>query len=476
VIDEGVRSMLRKISESMQPRVEVRTQTPPEPVEMFDFISLPDAIGKIPISCLPRTDKVAKGGYAKAQPCVYGNVQAGLAALGVQVRLNLMNGKTSFILPPSIDMTRFGVKSAREIDGMIDAALCDIFHAVGIRAKKEVRDCMARIANSLYWHPARDWITSKPWDGQDRLEALLASVTTEDTTQFAAYFRRWALQTVEAACGWTKHREQQKALCLVLAGKQGIGKTRWLMSLAPGFCAEGKHLNLDTGASRDSKHEALQGMIVELGELDTTFKKTAVGSLKAFLSQVTDEYRLPYADEWLTRPRCTSFCASVNERQFLQDVSGNRRYACVWVTHCEPAHAIDMQQFWAQMFAAREAGEQFWLTPEEEAMQLGDNEQFQTIDGIVEQVGEELERRKDHGMYTVECSLVQSSVARLLELKFDNRDHVHRVGIGLRKHLGDSQNLRKRGGVADSWPIWVTIAEADRLGFPVLRAPMPKPE
>ena len=144
------------------------------------------------------------------------------------------------------------------------------------------------------------------WDGQDRFTAMLGTVDTDTPDLFATYFRRWCLQTIEASCGWAVRRESQKALCLVLAGKQNIGKTRWLMSLAPGFCAEGKHLSLDSHASRDSKHEALQGIIVELGELDTTFKKTVVGSLKAFISQDTDEYRLPYAPEWLTRPRCTS--------------------------------------------------------------------------------------------------------------------------------------------------------------------------
>ena len=40
-------------------------------------------------------------------------------------------------------------------------------------------------------------------------------------------------------------------MVLVLVGKQRIGKTRWLMALAPGFSKMGKHLNLNgTGVTR----------------------------------------------------------------------------------------------------------------------------------------------------------------------------------------------------------------------------------
>jgi len=94
----------------------------------------------------------------------------------------------------------------------------------------------------------------------------------------------------------------------------------------------------------------------------------------------------------------------------------------------------------------------------------------------VEQIGEEVKRRQDHGYYTVECSLVQSDVARLLGLKYDQRDIVHRVGIGLRKHLGEHRNLRKRGGAACSWSFWLTVAEAADLGRTALRLPKPKQE
>jgi putative DNA primase/helicase len=433
-------------------------------VEIFDVVSLRAALGPINQRTFMDLDLDKNGFPLKAQPTTYANVKLALAGLGVEPRLNLMNGKASYILPERIDMARFGAMTGREVDALVEDALMDQMNRAGLKNKREVRDCIARLANANYWHPAKDWIESVPWDGVDRFEALCGSVTTDTPDLLRIYFRRWCLQGIEAACGWTVRRDTQKALCLVLAGRQGVGKTRWLMSLAPGFCCEGKHLSLDAQSARDSKHEALQGMIVELGELDTTFRKTAVGSMKAFMSATTDEYRLPYADMWLVRPRCTSFCGSVNDKQFLQDVSGNRRFAALWVDRCDPEHGIDMQQFWAQVHAWWTAGEQWWLTPEEEKLQAGNNAQFQTTDGIAEQIEDEIVKRQDRERFTVECGLSQTQVCQLLGIRHDQNGLMARVGVTLREHLGEHKDLRKRGGAPRGWRWWLTRTEVESLG------------
>lgn len=468
---DAFKSFLRGLPNG-KPKPQVRKQQPAEPADLFTHGTLATALGEVPKNILPRADRTDKG-YARVQPCTYSNVEAGLGHLGVQVRLNLMNGKTSYILPERIDMGRFGAKTQTEVDGMIDSALCDIFNTAGLRSKKELRDCLARIANSLYWHPVKDWIESVEWDGVDRFEALAASVTTDTPDLFRRYFRRWALQGIEAACGWEVRRKEQKALCLVLVGNQGVGKTRWLMALAPGFSAEGKHLALDGNGARDSKHEALQAWITELGELDSTLGKSANGSLKAFVSTDTDEYRLPFASDWLTRPRCTNFCGSVNDEKFLRDATGSRRWAAVKVSRCDPAHGIDMQQFWAQVRTWWRDGEQWWLSDDEVSQQTASNDRFNIADGISEQIEDEIAKREDREVYTLECSLSQTQVCQLLNIKHDHPGTMARAGDALRKHQGDSRNLRKRGAATSrGWVWWLTGGEAESLGVkPLLTVP-----
>lgn len=448
-------------------------QQPPEPTTQYDQITLADALGNIPKGKLARPAKTADGGYKERQRATHGNVLAGMRHLKVQSRLNLMNGQTSYVLPEHIDMAPFGAMTVKERDSLIESTLLDIFDDAGMQATDTVADVMDRLANSNYWHPAEDWVKSRPWDGVDRFEALLDSLTTSTPDLARVYLRRWLLQCIEAACGWHVRRDTQKSLCLVLAGPQGCGKTSWLMSLAPGYSCEGKHLNLNGYNARDSKHEALQGWIVELGELDSTFKKSDQSLMKAFLSNTVDEYRLPHAKDWLTRPRTSSFCASVNDENFLQDVSGNRRFGALGVTRCDAYHGIDMQQLWAQVKTWWDAGEQWWLRDDEVSKQNENNERFRAVDGIEDKIASELGRRDDHDVYTHECSLSQSDVCSLLGLRIEDKGTLARVGHALRHHQGDCRNLRKRGGGPKAWVWWLTRTEAEGMGFKQLRPALP---
>jgi predicted P-loop ATPase len=369
-------------------------------------------------------------------------------------------------MPERIDTAGFGSMPAYQIDRMIHGTLRDVVNGAGM-PKKDIDDNLTRIAESNPWHPAKDWIESKPWDGQDRLEFLLGSIRTPTPDLFRAYFRRWLLQCIEAACGWTDRREQEKALCLVLAGPQGIGKTRWLMSLAPDFTVRGKHLSLDGSASaaRDSIHEALQGWIVELGELDTTFGKSANGSLKAFLSNTTDQYRLPYAEAWGRRPRCTSFCASVNDAKFLKDDTGSRRYMVIWTDHCDVDHATDMQQLWAQMHTYWKGGEQYWLTKAEERMQTEGNARHQAEDPVADAAATFAEKRAERSdRHPLECSVLAADVLQMLNLRMDLGGTSKRVAVGLRSVLGGPQQLDKRGGHKQGWRLWLDKDEVKVYG------------
>jgi len=378
---------------------------------------------------------------------------------------------TRYSLPDRINPEGFNDMLPHIADRMIHGALRDAINSLGL-AKKEIDDNMTRIAESSPCHPVREWIESKPWDGKDRLQHLLGSVDTPTPGLFATYFRRWALQAVEAACGWgAKRMSQEKPLCFVLAGPQGRRKSRWLESVAtPAYFSGGKHLSLDASASsaRDSIHEALQRWIVELGELDTTFSKSANGSLKAFLSKHTDEYRLPYAEAWGRRPRCTSFCASVNDDKFLKDDTGSRRYLVVWVEQCDEFHATDMQQFWAQMHEAWVKGGvdgQWWLTPEEEKLQAASNEEHQAEDPIAETASTFAKKHQERTeINCVECSVLASDVIQLSPgLRLDAAT-ANKVAKGLRAVLGKQQQLDKRGGHKKGWRLWLSSNDSKIAG------------
>jgi hypothetical protein len=440
----------------------------PEPMAdnlLYDAITLRAALGEIPFSALRRKETTKDGDPKAVQPTSNENVLAGLQALGVQPRLNLMTAKTSYILPERVDMARFGNKTEHEIIGMVEGALEDCFGNARMKNKQDLKVASERIANATFWHPMRDWILSKKWDGQDRLELLAGSVTTTRPDLWRRYLRRWALQTIEASCGWTIRRESQKGMVLVLVGDQRIGKSRWLMSLAPGFSKIGKNLNLNGHNTRDSKHEALQGGIVELGELDATFRKSDIAALKAFITEVLDEYRLPYAAGWLCRPRCTSFCGSVNDRRFLNDPSGSGRFLAVAVegkVHVD--HGVDMQQFWAQMYEAWASGEQWWLTEEEEQMRDEASVNFQTLDTVAEAVLESLDRRsKDPARYCIQVIVGPQHMLALCDNKDWTKKNTDSATAAMKSVLGKGRDLYKRGSPTkqERWVVTATKYEMD---------------
>jgi len=446
-------------------------ESAPEPGDLYTFGTLRQALGALVREELPFTD-VTKSGFSKLQPVTYENVENALQQLGVLPRLNLMTAATSYILPEKIDMARFGTKTDAEIASMVDAAVADICARAGMRAKRDVRDCIARIANSHYWHPMRDWIRSKPWDGKDRLELLYGSVSTPTPDVFRTLFRRWLLQTIEATCGWTVRRHSQKALVLVLVGEQGIGKTRWLTALAPGFSAEGKQLKLDGQGARDSKHEALQAAVVELGELDVTFRKSDMSALKGFLTSTVDEYRLPYAQDWLTRPRCTSFCGSVNDGEFLNDPTGTRRFLPVAVTKCFDEHGVDMQQLWAQVHALWLAGEQWWLTDPETQTRVSHSVTFEQTDGVAEHIEDESRRRSspEHAAeYSIECGLGTGAIMRLLGLPHTHPVYQSRASSAMQKLHGPARDMRHRNGGKRAWVWRVSSDELRQFNLMTLR-------
>src|SRR5690606_39387898 len=144
---------------------------------------------------------------------------------------------------------------------------------------------------------------------------------------------------------------------LVFQGPQNLGKTSWLKSLAPRelrLIKDGMMLRPD---DKDSVKQVCSFWLVELGELDSTFRRADIAQLKAFITQDTDVLRRPYARRESTYARRTVFFGSVNPREFLHDETGNRRY---WTIECESInsrHGLDMQQVWAEVLELWRAGE-----------------------------------------------------------------------------------------------------------------------
>jgi len=216
-------------------------------------------------------------------------------------------------------------------------------------------------------NPIKDWITSKPWDGITRLPLFYNTVhVQDDKIQYRNdLLRMWLVQCVAAMDGAEsspiKHKQRKYECVLTFQSGQGCFKTSWVRALVPDeyreYVVDGMILNLD---EKDSIKKALSAWIVELGELEGTFRKSDISKLKAFMSNESDSIRLPYERKPNKYQRRTSFFASVNDEGFLVDDTGNRRFWPLAIDSANPQHNLDMQQVWAEVWSLYCAGAPWW--------------------------------------------------------------------------------------------------------------------
>lgn len=243
------------------------------------------------------------------------------------------------------------------------------------------------IAMSNRYNPASEFITEKPWDGVSRIYDLCDTLETAegfDRSLVLMMVRRWLISAVAAAMQPTGFYSKG---VLVLQGEQSLGKTAWFRSLVPPTLRELIKVGATIDpANKDSVSSAIGRWMVELGELDATFRKSDIARLKSFISQDRDEIRRPYDRLESTYQRRTVFFASVNPKHFLADDTGNVRWWTIPVTRINYEHDIDMQQVWAEVAQLYREGERWWMNAEEEAMLEQVNKEHEAIDPVEEMI------------------------------------------------------------------------------------------
>jgi hypothetical protein len=351
---------VRKPTPEDPPKAETRSPTPSKATAVSSpkLRRLDSAVSKLPAEGFPNPPS----GEYRSPDVTLSNISHLLDKYGVSARYNMIKKRAEFsadnlpILADSGDNAMLSyIKSLANLNGMRSSDVLRFAEAV----------CFAKPYN-----PIEDWILSKPWDGVDRLSQIYATLTTDadfPTELKEAIIMRWLLSAVAAAFMAEGFRARG---LLTLQGRQGLGKTQWFAQLTKGFKDSdryvllGQHLDI---ANKDDVLTSIQHWIVELGELDSTFRKDIAG-LKAFITKERDHVRKPYDKADSTFPRRTVFGGSVNSPYFLVDPTGNSRFWTLPVVAIDYEHDVDMQQLFAQLYAAFKTEEQWWLTPEEEAL------------------------------------------------------------------------------------------------------------
>lgn len=362
------------------------------------------------------------------------NIQLLLDHYGVVVRDNVIKKRTEIIVP--------GVGTvADNHDNNALTYICSFAARHGV-ATGMVPAVVDTIAAQNPYNPVALWIESKPWDGEDRLPLICNTLMTRDDFPVGLkdiLITKWLLSAVAAALLSEGFRARG---VLTLQGPQGIGKTSWCRRLVPDPALREIALKLDhhlDGGNKDSIIGAITHWIVEIGELDSSFKRD-VARLKGFLTNDRDVVRLPYARKAAEYGRRTVFMATVNEANFLVDSTGNSRFWTLPVVAIDYVHDIVMQQVFAQLAVRLRAGDQWWLTPDEERELAFRNERHRALSVVEELLNEVVDWENDDPDACTKLNT--TSLLKLAGIDRPTNTQMKECAAILRSHLGDSSRIQ----------------------------------
>lgn len=227
-----------------------------------------------------------------------------------------------------------------------------------------INEAVSRIADLNRFHPVRDYLDGLTWDGVPRLDTwlkrLLGAIAPEP--YLSAVSRKVLVAMVKRVYEPGAKYDQ----VLILEGSQGRGKSRTLRALAGDAWFTDATINV---GDKDAILTMRSIWLVEMGEL-STMRRADAELLKEFISRTTDRIRVPYGKRTENFPRQCIFIGTTNQKEYLKDTTGNRRYWPVEVGACDvEAVSAERDQLFAEAKFAYELGEPLWL--EDEAMSEG---------------------------------------------------------------------------------------------------------
>ena len=137
-----------------------------------------------------------------------------------------------------------------------------------------------------------------------------------------ACFKKWFVAMVAS---WMRDDVVNHQV-LVLIGKQGIFKTTWLEHLIPPHLrAYACKLANSNDLNKDERLRIAEFGLISLDEIDS-MNNRELNQLKSIITSTDVNERAAYAYSKERRVRLASFCASGNRKDFLTDITGNRRW------------------------------------------------------------------------------------------------------------------------------------------------------
>lgn len=188
-------------------------------------------------------------------------------------------------------------------------------------AQEQLNGVIDMVAQDNAFHPVVEYLEGLEWDGVSRIETYLPGAAD-------AYTRRVARLVVVQAVARALDPGVKVDNCLILTGRQGLGKSWFVETMARGWtCTLGP---IEGSGLRDTVM-AMTRSWVTVADEGFAMKKADAEALKQFVTLTHDVIRLPYAREHVKLPRRQVIWGTTNDAVFLRAQEGNRRFLIVEV-------------------------------------------------------------------------------------------------------------------------------------------------
>lgn len=252
-------------------------------------------------------------------------------------------------------------------------------------SKDDAITAIKELAKRRSYHPIREYLKdvakSHPVD-TSVLDNLATIFFGNSSPICNIYMRKMLISAVaRAMCPGRK-----VDTAVILHGGQGVKKSTFWNSL---FGDEWFSDSLNDANEKDELMKIHSFWGLEWAEFETVYKKKDVSTLKKFMAQRCDSFRIPY-DRGITKHlRPSILVGTTNDKEILQDPTGDRRFWVIDVATTDidiPKLEEMRDRIWASAYQAWEQGEIWWLNRAEEKMHDENNKDFRVEDPWYQQI------------------------------------------------------------------------------------------
>ena len=237
----------------------------------------------------------------------------------------------------------------------------------------KIQDAFDSFIDQTSIHSVREYIKGLKWDGVKRIDTVLIDFLGADNTP---YIRKSARKIFCAGIARIFTPGIKFDYLPTLIGAQGIGKSTFIRIMGKDWYSES--LKVSDMKDKTAAEKLLGSWVIEISEMDG-MNTTKADTLKSFLSAQQDKYRPAYGRETVTNKRQCIIIGTSNEREFLKDDTGNRRFWPIDVGKNAPTKNVftelpeEIDQMWAEAYMLWVLGEP--LYPDAEMAEEAEREQ-----------------------------------------------------------------------------------------------------